>query len=303
MPPLFTAPILVLALGLWSLLLLLVKDGSVQIVKGCCRKKDGRKGTSARAEEWAPFRTAGEGGVDTEQNPPPGLSEGLLGPESPALARLHPCYASKRYVPTPPWSPVLWTKSPVPVKLQLAKRRRGNPRTRPPTLPDPQPPTDTHVASCCPGEMFTVVEFGYCYWLKWGQLPVPNVLLGASSLWVTAFAAQVRGHTRNKQHLSQTQAGLRQRAGLCPALSNPPVALRHQRCELVASAPWWVASAGVSFPGICWVFKPSARPVMWDKTTDFAKVGTRWEDSECFARPGWWPPHHVPGEVSVTQFR
>lgn len=54
------SPVLVLALGLWSWVLILVKDGLVEIVKECSRRKDGRKGTSAQAEEWAPFRTAGE---------------------------------------------------------------------------------------------------------------------------------------------------------------------------------------------------------------------------------------------------
>lgn len=50
---LLCVPVLVLALGLWSLGLLLVEDG---LGKGCSRRKDdGRKGTSVAGwKEWAP---------------------------------------------------------------------------------------------------------------------------------------------------------------------------------------------------------------------------------------------------------
>lgn len=44
----FVSLVLVLVVGLCSLVLLLVKDGLVQVVKGCCRRQDGgRKGTLA----------------------------------------------------------------------------------------------------------------------------------------------------------------------------------------------------------------------------------------------------------------
>lgn len=121
--------------------------------------------------------------------------------------------------------------------------------------------------------MFPVVEFGSCYWLKWGQVPVSSVLSGASSLWVTAFAAQIREHARNKQYLSQNEAGSGSEPGACPAFLNPP-AFRLQGCELVASAHW-------GWPRRCvltrylLVFQTLSLLVVWNKTMDFAKVGVR----------------------------
>lgn len=47
-----------------------MRDGLVQSVKGCSRREDGgREGALAGWGAWAPFRTAGEGGVGAEQGP------------------------------------------------------------------------------------------------------------------------------------------------------------------------------------------------------------------------------------------
>lgn len=72
------ALVLVSVLGLCSLVLLLVKDGLVQVVKECSRRKDEEgRGLWQQAEEWAPLRMAGECGVDADLCPARDLSEGL----------------------------------------------------------------------------------------------------------------------------------------------------------------------------------------------------------------------------------
>lgn len=64
--------VLVSVLGLHSLVLLLVRGGLVQSVKGCSRREDGGRLRPWRQDggAWAPFRTiAGEGRVGAEQGP------------------------------------------------------------------------------------------------------------------------------------------------------------------------------------------------------------------------------------------
>lgn len=162
--------------------------------------------------------------------------------------------------------------------LQLAKRQCGNPRSQPPTLPDPTwPPVD--LEKCLPLLSLVLLL------VKVGTVPVSNMLCGASSLWMTAFAAQVREHVKNKQYLSPNEAGLRQRTGLCPALLNPLAVLRLQGCELVASAPWWVATQ----------VRPPQVPAGFSNPQPALLCGTkRWtlprsarggRTSELFARP------------------
>lgn len=137
--------VLVSALGLCRLVLFLVKrDGLVQIVKGCSRRKDEEgRGPWQQAERSGPHSgwlenaelmqncalhvtsLRGSGALRTH---PTSLIASLL---MPLETHPHPHLG-----PSCPWPPVLWTKPLVLVMLQLAKRQCGNPRTRPPTFPN-----------------------------------------------------------------------------------------------------------------------------------------------------------------------
>lgn len=110
---------------------------------------------------------------------------------------------------------------------------------------------------------------------------------------MTAFAAHVREHARNKQYLSQKEVGLRQRAGVCPTLLNPP-AFCLQDISLYSLVG---GHAGASSPGTRWSFKSSVCPIVWNKTMDFVEVSMQQED---FGLPGLDGGHLIVCQKSVS---
>lgn len=119
---------------------------------------------------------------------------------------------------------------------------------------------------------------------------------------MAASAGQVRELPRSQQHRSpRKRRAQAERWGLsCPSESTRPLTSGKQLsglCLLVGSMQLACS------PGAQGSFKPSVYSGVWNKVMDLAKVVVQQRMAQLFARPGWWSPYSMSGEISVAQFQ
>ena len=143
----------------------------------------------------------------------------------------------------------------------------------------------------------------------WGLLLVTmgaGSCLPGSRLGQAAFRWQpLPGRSESFLEASSTalpeRGGLRQRWGLsCPSESTRPLTSGKRLsglCLLVGSMQLACS------PGAHRSFKPSVYSGVWNKVMDLAKVVVQQRMAQLFARPRWWSPHSMSGEISVAQFQ